>query len=179
MTVLVCLRIYQASFMHLSVCIMKKMYDNLKYCLWCSHSRRYSPTVLSTATHCLLLLWVRYRLIHTSPRSNNKKYLLAKESCQTRIDLTGGSLFAEFVGPEDDCFMGTISLKDLVFIPLLNTLKLTFYRIFTTESFVHGLDVLTWTGAFSPSNQTTMDSSSWSVKCLFWSTYPHLVVVYD
>ena len=33
-------------------------------------------------------------------------------------------MFAEFVGPEDDLFMGTISLKDLVFIPLLNTLNI-------------------------------------------------------
>ena len=56
--------------------------------------------------------------------SNNKKYLLAKEPCQTPIDLRGGSLFAEIVGPEDDCFMGTIALKDLVFIPLLNTLNI-------------------------------------------------------
>ena len=38
---------------------------------------------------------------------------------QTRIDLRGDNLFAEFVGPEDDFFMGTISLKDLVSIPLL------------------------------------------------------------
>ena len=87
----------------------------------------YSPTVLSTSTHCLLhcllLLTIIYRLIHTSPRSNNKKYVLVKESCQTRIDLRDGSLFAEFVGP-DNCFIGTISLKDLVFIPLLNTLNI-------------------------------------------------------
>ena len=33
--------------------------------------------------------------------------------------MRGDSLFAEFVGPEDDFFMGTISLKDLVSIPLL------------------------------------------------------------
>ena len=41
-----------------------------------------------------------------------------------RIDLKGDRLFAEFVGPEDDFFMGTISLKGLVFIPLLNTLNI-------------------------------------------------------
>ena len=36
--VLVCMRIYYAYFMHLSVCMMTKMY-NLKYCLWSSCSR--------------------------------------------------------------------------------------------------------------------------------------------
>ena len=59
--------------------------------------------------------------------ADNKKYLLAKESGQTPIYLRGASLFAEFVGPEDDCFMGAISLKDLVFIPLLNTLNILLY----------------------------------------------------
>ena len=67
---------------------------------------------------------VAYFPILTRVESDNKKYLLAKESCQTPIYLRGGSLSAEFVGPEDDCFMGTISLKDLVFIPLLNTLNI-------------------------------------------------------
>ena len=66
---------------------------------------------------------VAYSPIST-PVESDKKYLCAKESCQTPIDLRGGSLFAEFVGPEDDYFMGTISLKDLVFIPLLNTLNI-------------------------------------------------------
>ena len=84
----------------------------------------HSPTVLSTAAHCLLLPAIRYRLIHKSPTPNNKKYLHAKESCQTCIDLRGYSLFAEFACPEDTCFMGTISLKDLVFIPLLNILNI-------------------------------------------------------
>ena len=51
-------------------------------------------------------------------------YLLTKESCQTHIVLRGDSLFTEFVGPEDDLCMGTISLQDLVFIPLLNTLNI-------------------------------------------------------
>ena len=35
----------------------------------------------------------------TRVESDNKKYLLAKESCQTPIYLRGASLFAEFVGP--------------------------------------------------------------------------------
>ena len=72
--------------------------------------------MLSTATHCFLLLTIRYRLIQTSPRSSSKRNLHAKEACQTSIDVRGGSLFVEFfVGPEDSCFMGTISLKYLVF----------------------------------------------------------------
>ena len=84
--------------------------------------------------HCYLYAHVRQRSFiydvsaeyggNCSSRSNNKKYLLTKESCQTRIDLRGDCLFAEFVGPDDDFFMGTISVKDLVFIPLLNTLNI-------------------------------------------------------
>ena len=45
------------------------------FCVSASSQRQtnvYSPTVLSTATHCIWLLTVRYRLISRSPRSNNK-----------------------------------------------------------------------------------------------------------
>ena len=64
----------------------------------------------------------------------------------------GGSLFAEFVDAEDDSFMGTISLKDLVFIPLLNALKILLHIY--DRNFVHGrcMDVLTQAGSFYPLN---------------------------
>ena len=123
---------------------------------------------------------VAYSPILTRVESDNKKYLLAKESCQTPFYLRGGSLSAEFVGPEDDCFMGTISLKDLVFIPLLNTLNILLH--------IYDRKLCAWPGIWPfwrkqvpspPSIQTTIDSPIWSVKCLFCSTYPHLVVVYD
>ena len=74
---------------------------------------------------------VAFSAILTRVESDDKKYLLARESCQTPIYLRGGHLFTEFVGPEGDCFMGTISLQDLVFIPLLNTLNMKY-------CFVHG-----------------------------------------
>ena len=38
--------------------------------------------------------------------------------------MRGGSLLVEFVGPEDDCIMGIISLKDFVFIHLMNILNI-------------------------------------------------------
>ena len=58
---------------------------------------------------------VAYSPISTPVESNNKKYLLAKESCQTRIDLRGGSLFAEFVGHRRRLFYGNNFLKILSF----------------------------------------------------------------
>ena len=96
-----------------------------------------SPTLYSQITGNTEGIQSSVFPISTPVESNNKKYLLAKESCQTRIDLRGGSLFAEFVGPENDCFMGIISLKDLVFIHLLNTLNILLH-IYDRKLCVHG-----------------------------------------
>ena len=119
---------------------------------------------------------VAYSPVLTRVESDNKTYLLAKESCQTPIYLRGASLFAEFVGPEDDCFMGTISLKDLVFIPLLNALNILLH-IYDRK--LCAWPVLTQAGTFSPLNSNDNRLAHLIGECLFCSTYPHLVVVYD
>ena len=75
-------------------------------------NKEHSPIVRGTATHNIWLLAVRYRLISRFifPLKNPLKHALiwGVTAC-----------LQEFVGQEDDFFMGTISLKDLVSIPLL------------------------------------------------------------
>ena len=70
----------------------------------------------STATHNIWLLAVRYRLISRFIFSLKNPL---KHAPNTHWFEGWQCLFAEFAGPEDDFFMGTISLKDLVSIPLL------------------------------------------------------------
>ena len=62
--------------------------------------------------------------------------------------------------------MGTISLKDLVSIPLMNIIIKHFIAYLRQKALcmARSMDVLTQLGTFSPSIQTPMDSPSWSMN---------------
>ena len=69
---------------------------------------------------------------------------------QTRIDLRGDSLFAEFVGPEDDFFYGNNFLKRLSFhtsVEIKHSIAHLRQKALCT---VQCMDVLTRAGTLSP-----------------------------
>ena len=132
----------------------------------------YSPTVRSTATHNIWLLAVKYRLI-------SRFIFSLKNPLKHALIWVVTACLQEFVDPEDDFFMGTISLKDLVSIPMLKLNILL--HIYDRKLCARPNAWMFWHEQVPcpPLNSNHNGLVDVIGECLLWSTYPRLVVVYD